>query len=698
MSKFKKHHFGRKAVSVATAGAFVFMMAAPFGVVQPAEAESMSADGYVTAAASRAAQTAPEILGLTGVEETSSSTGAAGWGNQDWSAPKYYIFGDTTYNTAANPYMVNAVSVQQGTDSDASPTIVLNTARNSGGKGPMAALATYGTDDTDDDVWGAKPDVVIGVSTGSGTADYDSADYIGSDLYNSGYHPKGVAYYSGENSNIIKEMYAIAEAADQVVADSNGTKKLRYGSATEIATNYEKYVRGTQGLIMRAINTNKVEKKTIALVNAYNSDAGTYTLTKPGDTLSGAAAGTSTVDHYLDMVNVVTNNLATKLNKTTVTADELSQADIILVGGNSVDSSEVASHIPSTLLSKTYYTTDYNAGAIYDVMHNAVDNVQNAGRLLGFVYPEVVDQDDWICYYYSKFYHVKTDKLAEVIDKAMDGVRNYDATDAANYLQWDESDASTYNESSVQSKLDEGVAYYATQTTSDADALTSNITSGSDLAEGVNEMLAELAAMTNPTQADIDAVKAAYKKLTDAQKALVTNYDSIIVAAQAKVDAANSSTTTTTTGAKKGTTKKISAGTVKVTSNGTGSKATVAFTKAKNKKSITVPATVKINGKTYQVTSISKNAFKSAKKVRTVTVGKNVKKIAAKAFNGSKVNKVILKTKKLTKKSVKGSLKGSKVKTVKVNVGKTKADKKYKKKYTKCFKKANSGKKVTVKR
>lgn len=473
MIKVQNRYFGRKAITVATLGALVVSTMAPLGGMQQAEAESMSADGYVTAAASRAAQTAPEILGLTGVEETSGSTGAAGWGTLDWKTPKYNIFGETQYNTAANPYMVNAVSVQQGIDKNASPTIVLNEARAGGGRGPMGALATYGSDETDDAVWNMKPDVVIGTGTKSGVADYDSASYIGSDLYNSGYHPKGVAYKSGENANIISEMYDIAKAGDEVAASTG--KKLRYGNATNIAKNYEEYVRGTQGLIMKAIDNKVVKKKTIALVNAYDSTSKTYTLTKPGAELTGAAAGTSETDHYLDMTNSVTDNLATKLNKTTVTASELAKADVVLVGGNSANSKAVAEQLPPSMLSKTYYTDGYNAGAIYDVMHNAVDNIQNAGRILGFIYPEVVDQNDWICYYYSKFYHVKDGKLAEVIDKAMDGVRNADAKKAANYLQWSTADAKGYKASTVQNKLNEGTAYYAKKVTKGVDALTGNI-------------------------------------------------------------------------------------------------------------------------------------------------------------------------------------------------------------------------------
>lgn len=104
-------------------------------------------------------------------------------------------------------------------------------------------------------------------------------------------------------------------------------------------------------------------------------------------------------------------------------------------------------------------------------------------------------------------------------------------------------------------------------------------------------------------------------------------------------------------------------------------KLTLSEVNKKSLKTVTIPAKIKINGKKVKVT-----------------------KVKAKAFAGTKVTKVIVKSPYLTKKSVKSCFKSSKVKTVKV---KTRAGKKGKakllKKYKRCFAKANSGKKATVK-
>lgn len=62
---------------------------------------------------------------------------------------------------------------------------------------------------------------------------------------------------------------------------------------------------------------------------------------------------------------------------------------------------------------------------------------------------------------------------------------------------------------------------------------------------------------------------------------------------------------------------------------------TVEYVKpAAKKKSVTVPAAVAYNGRTYKVTAIAKNAFKNDKKLKKLVIGKNVAIIGAGAFQG----------------------------------------------------------------
>ena len=63
---------------------------------------------------------------------------------------------------------------------------------------------------------------------------------------------------------------------------------------------------------------------------------------------------------------------------------------------------------------------------------------------------------------------------------------------------------------------------------------------------------------------------------------------------------------------------------------------TASLSKPKNKKitKLSIPATVSANGKKYKVTSVSANACKGLKKLKTLVIGKNVKTIGKNSFSG----------------------------------------------------------------
>ena len=60
-----------------------------------------------------------------------------------------------------------------------------------------------------------------------------------------------------------------------------------------------------------------------------------------------------------------------------------------------------------------------------------------------------------------------------------------------------------------------------------------------------------------------------------------------------------------------------------------------------SKNTIIIPNTIVFDGITYNVTSISKNAFKNNKKLKKVTIGNNIKTINSNAFIGCKNLKII---------------------------------------------------------
>lgn len=84
---------------------------------------------------------------------------------------------------------------------------------------------------------------------------------------------------------------------------------------------------------------------------------------------------------------------------------------------------------------------------------------------------------------------------------------------------------------------------------------------------------------------------------------------------------------------------------------------TVTFVKStirkKQLKTLTIPATVKIEGKMYAVTAVEKNACKGCTKLKKLVIGKKVKSIGANAFAGCKaLKRVDLQTTLLTKKTI----------------------------------------------
>lgn len=98
-------------------------------------------------------------------------------------------------------------------------------------------------------------------------------------------------------------------------------------------------------------------------------------------------------------------------------------------------------------------------------------------------------------------------------------------------------------------------------------------------------------------------------------------------------------------------------------------KSLTAIGASKSKKTVTIPATLKYGSKSYKVTGI-----------------------ASKAFKGTKVTSVKVKTNAITKKTTKNCLKSSKVSKVTVYASSAKVANKT----AKCFTKVNAGKKVKV--
>ncbi|MDO4183088.1 MAG: hypothetical protein Q4E12_05730, partial [Coriobacteriia bacterium] len=513
--------FGSKATRVALSVVLAAGMCpiASYSTAIAAEAETAAADasGYVTCASYRAAEPAPEILGLSNV---ATNTAWQKVGDLDWSAPYYYIFGSQEYNSNANPYMVNAVANvgKDASDPDyATPTMVYDNTRQGG---PTASIGTYEVSKV---VWDQLPDVILGNNRGY---DYNSADYsiaaaeangVDYQVYGggSGANNGSVIYDSTNIYTMIQGMYDLAEAGN-LAAKQTG-KQLRYGDATAIAKQYEAFILGTEGYVLKQLSNDSASKKTVALISNYDSSAKTYTLVA-----TGVAEGTAASNRYLESVQAVANNLGDE--KTTVTADDLNGVDLILVGsqaGSEVlsDTETIVGSLTEEQQAKTFYVNSQNgsAGSCYGVVMNSVENAQNFARIMPCLYPEYLDQSDMIAYYYQTFYHLNTNKLADCIANAMDGVRNWNAT-GSEALSWNESDVADYNEAAVEGKLAEGLAFVANN--QGTDAVPAYVATINDDIDYAVDMAIEAANATSTSAVYIDtAVKAAKAATTPEEKA-----------------------------------------------------------------------------------------------------------------------------------------------------------------------------------
>ncbi len=120
------------------------------------------------------------------------------------------------------------------------------------------------------------------------------------------------------------------------------------------------------------------------------------------------------------------------------------------------------------------------------------------------------------------------------------------------------------------------------------------------------------------------------------------------------------------------------------------STASLIGTKKKSIKKLVIPAYITVNGKKYKVTAIGAKALKGRKKLASVTVGKNIIGVGAKAFYDCKKLKKIIVKGTLLKKVGKNALKGIHKKAI------IKVPKKKKKAYKKLFKKRGQKKSVRL--
>lgn len=439
------------------AGALICGAALAFTMLVPSTAFADSADdardaaarnvnstpdsSVVTGAATRAAMPSLEILGINSVEESGQFvTMSGGVPQYEWTQPKYYLCA-SNYNTHPSTYLANLAS----SSSAATPKAIFNSSRHGEGKGPNAALASYGgtTSSNDDAIWNLRPNVIVGTN-GGGIDTYSTAASQISD-----YSPKGANYSISNYSSLISSMDNIVAAADASV--SSGDAQGRYGDISAIAQDYENYINNT----VSYVKANRSSTKSFVVVTAVSQDengGNVYTVMTTKET-----DGTASTNRYFETASLVAKNYG-KTSGSSLSATEMKAAiasgslDLILVGGQSSASnySDIMNALEDdTLVGSTYFVHENGSqGSMYGVTMNSVENAQNIGRIIGCLYPDLIDQDAFIAYYYSHFYHITDSDLAYVIDQAMDGVRNWDADDTSKEAKadlWEASDVANWS-------------------------------------------------------------------------------------------------------------------------------------------------------------------------------------------------------------------------------------------------------------
>ena len=148
----------------------------------------------------------------------------------------------------------------------------------------------------------------------------------------------------------------------------------------------------------------------------------------------------------------------------------------------------------------------------------------------------------------------------------------------------------------------------------------------------VDAVIALINSLPNPAgvadKAAVEAARAAYNALTDAQRALISSEILQKLAdAEKQVKDAEEEASKPSTGP-----MTVGDGNYNVAANGTA----VYTGPAGDPATVTIPDTITVNGKPVKVTSIADKAFFKKAKLKTITIGKNIETIGKSAFESCK--------------------------------------------------------------
>lgn len=488
----KKQSFGRRLIALISA----LVMAAVMFVIPASAAEAtgwtaptvkMDIDEKaITAGAHRAAQIAPEILGLNNV-----ATHQLGGSINATSAPTDTVdlakaksnallgmFG-TNANDNPNPYLWNyfyncyAASEGKELSNDA---IYLMVAMASPSNADVTAY-DWPDGESISVTLKRRPDILLGTG---GSTTYESVistmkENTDSDTTND-YSPALVAYNLATTYDMAGSIMDMANAAKDIMA-ADSTRTTRYGDPVEIAKDYEEYIKGISLYIMSELEKGTVEKKTIAVITSTHEDGWfrAYTFYSVDGTAQSNRQAEylyyttdNIVDKYADdetMCKIVEIENRGKTEQAYYLSPEaVMEADYVIFGGQSASTdTEQASSTEAAF--KTVMTDEFGfessdiptifsalPSCVYGITMNSTENAIGYGFFNGFVYPELLNQSYAVAYFYENLFHISDQAaLATAIDQ---NLKN------ASLASGTTTDLSAYTERSVEEKILQGLEYY----------------------------------------------------------------------------------------------------------------------------------------------------------------------------------------------------------------------------------------------
>lgn len=293
-----------------------------------------------------------------------------------------------------------------------------------------------------------EPDVLIGC----GEHNYTSL-LQGFRQYNPDYHPYFADYALLQAEDLIESLFLQADilmgiaTVMEAAMEATG-KTTRYGQPTQIALDYERYMKGVYYYIMKQIDTGNIQKKTVAISPVYNVATARWELIHYTNRL------TQYCTHTMDDLYFEHGGNATQ--PVTITTEELLQSDVIVTTDDAI-----TDILEEQGLSYNGILINGTPECAFGITQNSHDNAMGIPLLAGSVYytqDHRLNPIHLLAYFTERFYHVSRDFLQSELDAMLAPVR-YLPVDTD--LQLD-SGEHPYNPETVEALICEGMDYLDT--------------------------------------------------------------------------------------------------------------------------------------------------------------------------------------------------------------------------------------------